>query len=104
MPRIAQYNAPTEALTESTRGSQAWEQAGRRLGPLYNETAQFQKEQGTAYAQGIKQLTWPYDIARLRMAQASAGGVSFRVTDSTAGRGGRAAPSHDAVGQISRGA
>jgi hypothetical protein len=80
MPRIAQYNAPTEALTESTRGAAAFEQAGRRLGPLYNEAATFQKEQGAAEAQGIKQSLWPYNIARLLATQDNAGGVGARVS------------------------
>src|SRR5712691_4758837 len=71
MPRIAEYTAPTENLTESTRGSQAWEQAGRRIGPIFNEAAQFQKEQGAIEAQRIKNLTWPYDILKLQEAQAA---------------------------------
>src|SRR5712691_2630277 len=52
--------AATETLSESTRGMAAWEQAGRRLGPLYNEQAKFQNEQGAIEAQKIKDLQWPY--------------------------------------------
>src|SRR5229473_3574695 len=79
MARIIQYNAPTETLTESTRGAAAFEQAGRRLGPLYNETAIFQRDQGKITAQGYKELTWPFDIAKLQEAQTA-----------TTSRGGRA--------------
>jgi len=69
MPRIAQYTAPIEKLVESTRGTAAFEQAGRRLGPLYNEAATFQKQQGEAQAQQIKDQAWPFDIAKLLASQ-----------------------------------
>lgn len=74
MPRITPYVAPVGNLSESTRGDAAWEQAGRRLGPLYNEAAQFQRQEGALTAQGIKQKIWPYDIARLLETQGHTGG------------------------------
>jgi hypothetical protein len=108
MPRIAQYNAPTEALTESTRGAAAFEQAGRRLGPLYNEAATFEKEQGTAAAQGITQSLWPYNIARLLATQNNSGGFNVRVSGANRGipqsKIGLPDNSTDATDQISKGA
>lgn len=74
MPRITPYVAPVGNVSESTRGDAAWEQAGRRLGPLYNEAAQFQRQEGALAAQGIKQKIWPYDIARLLETQGHSGG------------------------------
>jgi len=73
MPKIVEYTAPTTNLTESTRGTQAWEQAGRRLGPLYNEAATFEKQQGADLAQEIKDQEWPFDIAKL-LAEQNKGG------------------------------
>src|SRR5712691_8253039 len=107
MAKIVQYQAPTETLSESTRGMAAWEQAGRRLGPLYNEQAKFQNEQGAIEAQKIKDLQWPYDFVKMEEARATrtgGGGVGWKVTDpSTRGRGTLGSP-YDATGQISRGA
>jgi hypothetical protein len=105
MAKIVQYVAPTEALTESTRGTQAFEQAGRRLGPLYNESAVFEREQGALTAQGIKQLAWPFDIAKL-LATEDVGGrvkVDTRSLNQDPGRGG-GSPDLSSVGQMSRGA
>lgn len=103
MHRIVQYNAPTETLTESTRGTSAFEQAGRRLGPLYNEAASFQKEQGKITAQEYKDMQWPYDIVKLN--DRTSKGVGAKVTnaaDRTSRTG--SAPSYEAPRQISRGA
>src|SRR5712691_4830964 len=105
MAKIVQYNAPTEALSESTRGMAAWEQAGRRLGPLFNEQAKFQQEQGAIEAQRIKDLAWPYDFVKMEEARAArttggGGGVGWKVTDPHAGRGTLGSP-YDATGQIS---
>lgn len=105
MPRIVQYTAPTEALTESTRGTAAFEQAGRRLGPLYNQAATYQKEQGKITAEEYKDLQWPYDIAKLNESRAT--GINATVTGGRSTQGGSyrgSAPSYDGTGQISRGA
>lgn len=119
MARVIQYVAPNASLAESPRAATAWEQAGRRLGPLANESAQFQREAGTAQAQGIKQQAWPFDIARLYEERAAA--ATTQTGGTTRLRGGRAGADHSAVsgshiglpdnssdlaglGQISRGA
>jgi hypothetical protein len=64
MPNIKTYDAPNTTLTPSERGISAWEQAGRRLGPLYNEAAQFTREAGKLAANNKAQL-WPFDIMEL---------------------------------------
>ena len=81
MPNIKTYDAPAFNLTESDKGGQAWSQAGRRLGPLYNEAAQFAREAGKLAADNKAQL-WPFDILELYQKQAAAaakgGGVRVR--------------------------
>lgn len=90
MANIKTYDAPAFSLTESDKGGQAWSQAGRRLGPLYNEAAQFTREAGKLAADNKAQL-WPFDILELYQRQAAAaakaagGGVRIRVAN-----GGRA--------------
>src|ERR1700737_1245383 len=111
MPRIEQYTAPTVNLTESTRGTAAWEQTGRRLGPLYNEAATFEKQQGADLAQEIKDQEWPFDIAKLLAAENAVGGIHFGgrggIGEDTSAIGGShiGLPdnSGDAVRQVSRG-
>ncbi len=111
MPRIAQYTAPIEKLTESTRGTAAFEQAGRRLGPLYNEAATFEKQQGADTAQEIKDQEWPFDIAKLLAAQNAGSRISWHgkgIGEDTSAIGGSyiGLPdnSGDPANQISRGA
>src|SRR5476649_2491611 len=70
MANIKTYTAPLESLTESDKGGQAWSQAGRRLGPLYNEAAQFTREAGKLAADNKAQL-WPFDILELYQKQAA---------------------------------
>lgn len=62
---IAEYVAPTVKLSMSPVGTAAWETAGRRIGPQYNEAASETKAAGEAQAQGYKALMWPYDILKL---------------------------------------
>src|ERR1700693_5060663 len=71
MPNIKTYTAPIENLTESPRGSAAWTQAGRRLGPLYNEAAQFAREAGKLAANNKAEL-WPFSILELYQKNAAA--------------------------------
>jgi hypothetical protein len=70
MANIKTYNAPAFSLVESDKGGQAWSQAGRRLGPLYNEAAQFTREAGKLAADNKAQL-WPFDILELYQRQAA---------------------------------
>lgn len=83
MANIKTYTAAPFSLTESDKGGQAWSQAGRRLGPFYNEAAQFTREAGKLAADNKAQL-WPFDIVELYQknaarAAAAAGGSGFRV-------------------------
>jgi hypothetical protein len=77
--KIAEYLAPNERLTPSNEGFSAFETAGRRIGPLYNQQAQDIKEEGRLKAQEIEDLSrWPFDILNLRndVAQAQADKLS----------------------------
>ena len=49
MPKIAQFFA-TGKITPSSAGTEAWETAGRRIGPLYNQIGEGDKEVGKAIA------------------------------------------------------
>ena len=124
--KIAEYLAPTERLTPSNEGFSAFETAGRRIGPLYNQEAQDIKEEGRLKAQEIEDLSrWPFDILNLRndvaeaqAAKAAKEGVRIgSVTEGynavsgnagQAGRGGITDPSsgdyYSPFDQISRGA
>ena len=120
MAKITQYVAPHKVPAESTRGVSAWEQAGRRLGPLYNEAASFEKEigkndieAGKYAAEGIKEKAWPFDIGELYDKQAKAGGFNVKVSGGSDSwnallNGGRTPvygdEAQDAVKQISNGA
>ncbi len=91
MANIKTYTAAPFSLTESDKGGQAFSQAGRRLGPLYNEAAQFTREAGKLAADNKAQL-WPFDILELyqkNAANAAKGGSGFR-TKSGGDRGGSA--------------
>ena len=119
MPKITQYVAPTKAGVESTRGVSAFEQAGRRLGPLYNEAATFEKEEGKNAieegkyaAEAIKEKAWPFDIGELYDKKPT-GGFNLKTTgggdDWNALRNGGRTPVYGddaqaATQQISRGA
>ncbi len=109
MPNIKTYTAPPASLTESDKGGQAWSQAGRRLGPLYNEAAQFMRESGKLAADNKAQL-WPFDILELyqrqQAAAARAGGGGVRVRgsiDQNSAFGGYGDPGMG-NGQVSQGA
>lgn len=111
MANIKTYEAPQTNLTESTRGSAAWSQAGRRLGPLANEAAQFTRQAGALAADNKAEL-WPFDIMELyqRKADAAAGRPSGGGGGSPRGRApgtgrapsGRESPT-DPNSQISNG-
>ncbi len=85
MANIRTYDAPNFSLTESDKGGQAWSQAGRRLGPLYNEAAQFTREAGKLNADNKAQL-WPFDI--LELYQRHAAEVAAAEAAKAAGGGG----------------
>lgn len=65
MPRITEYTAPQKQLNPSDRAQQAWETAGRRVGPLYNQAAQDIKQAGVVQGQMERDKIWPFDIAAL---------------------------------------
>ncbi|MGE3279690.1 MAG: hypothetical protein AB7H90_03470 [Alphaproteobacteria bacterium] len=66
MPKIREYNAPTRRLNPSDRASQAWETAGRRFGPLYNQAAQDIKEAGRVRGAMERAKIWPFNVYALR--------------------------------------
>lgn len=124
MPSIPEYTAPNFDLNPSAVGASAWEQAGRRLGPLYNEAATFQQRQGAIAAQAEKQKMWPFDIQALyaRRAVEDAASAKAQVDRNTVNirvaNGGRTrdpfaesralndgwTPGYNDLGQVSRGA
>jgi hypothetical protein len=121
MPSIPEYFAREDKLNPSSTGSSAFEQSGRRLGPLFNEAAQFKVREGNLAAQAYKQKMWPFDILRLYQIQASeaakdSGGTSFRVANRPGATGNASdfdvpryltdgwTPGYDGVDQVSRGA
>lgn len=53
MARIEEYTAPITLLRPDREGYGAFETAGRRLGPLYNDVAQALREAGAAEGRGI---------------------------------------------------
>lgn len=119
MPTIPEYYAPNTDLNPSATGVSAWEQAGRRIGPLYNEAATFKQREGALAAQAERQKMWPFDILQLyarrdaedaagRQAQKDRNTVNIRVAN-----GGRASSlfaadnpgaRYNDLGQVSRGA
>jgi hypothetical protein len=98
MPRLPEYDAPSRELAPSDKGANAFEQAGRRIGPAYNEAATLTREQGAVASDLIKQRRWPFDaqelyhsldlIERAKAKTAEGGGVGFKVEGGTGGRGG----------------
>lgn len=124
MPAIPEYFAPNSDLNPSAVGASAWEQAGRRIGPLFNEAATFKQREGALAAQAEKEKMWPFDIQALysrravedaaaNKAQADHNTVNLRVAN-----GGRTrdpfaeshalndgwTPGYNDLGQVSRGA
>jgi hypothetical protein len=99
MPNIKEYIAPKETLTQPAEGEQAWTMAGRRIGPLYNEAATFEKEAGKLQAEGLKEGLWPYNILKLYEEQnkAAAGGGARG-----GGGGGRARVDTSGIDRILR--
>lgn len=65
MPNIPTYRAPDVRLNAADRGYQAFETAGRRVGPLLNQAASDEREQGALIARGIRNRIWPFDILAL---------------------------------------
>lgn len=90
MPRILPtYTAPDASVLRGA--SQAWTQAGRRLGSIYNEVAsadqavaRSQETIGRINATNIKDQLWPADIGRLladqeKQSAKNSGGLRLRV-------------------------
>lgn len=92
MANIPVFTPRQRVLTPESKGQEAIEIAGRRIGPLYNQAAQDIRERGQIAAEGIKQRIWPYDMLALYDRTAgSGGGVSFRVVGGS-GSGGSSTP------------
>lgn len=79
MPKLPEYDAPNTALRPNGEGFNAWETAGRRIGPAYNQAANDLKEQGKLAAQEIKDQRWP--LAFLALAKPPPLQVGFKVID-----------------------
>jgi hypothetical protein len=99
MPRLPEYDAPSRELAPSDKGANAFEQAGRRIGPAYNEAATLTREKGAVASDLIKQRRWPFDAQELyhsldlierAKAKTEGGGVGFKVE----GLGGGADTTH----------
>jgi hypothetical protein len=124
MPSIPEYTARETTFAPSPVGASAWEQAGRRIGPLYNEAATFREQQGRLAAEAQKQKMWPFDILRLYQIQATAQAkaaanaprTGFKVLDKPGATGSANdfdqpealnsgwTPGYNDLGQVSRGA
>ncbi len=88
MPNIKEYTAPNENLVPSALGTSSFLQIGRRLGPLYNEAATFQKQAAATIAGESKEQLWPYDILSLyAKSAANAPKTAFRVQAQRGGGG-----------------
>src|SRR5882672_9632198 len=58
MPRIREYVSKEDSLTPSQQGFAAWETAGRRIGPEYNEAGHLLSQSGELQAKaGAEQLS-----------------------------------------------
>lgn len=82
MPRIQRYEAD-DKLTPDSKGYEAFETAGRRIGPLYNQAAQDIEKEGELKGQVIKASGWPLEFDRFR---APTGELKFS-TDKNSGPG-----------------
>lgn len=65
MPTIRDYNPAKRKLNPNDRAQQAWETAGRRVGPLYNAAAADQREAGKVKGDMERAKIWPFDIYAL---------------------------------------
>lgn len=99
MPKIREYAPSIPRLNPSDRALAAWETAGRRVGPLYNEAAQDIKDAGRARGDMERMKTWPFDIYALR--EYNAPKVSETSSTTTTERG-TAATSGFNVGRAAR--
>lgn len=90
MPKIVQYTAPEAKITPSDLGFSAWETAGRRIGPLYNQAAEDIKTGGELQAKEVENLGWVLPFDRFRAADASGRdrGNSLRIQNQRQGGGG----------------
>lgn len=88
MPKFPEFLAPPETLTPSSAGANAWETAGRRLGPLYNAAASNEREAGQANARAFKQKLWPFDILELYERQAAREAAAAAPSGGGGGGGG----------------
>lgn len=122
MATIPEYFSRENTINPSATGASAWEQAGRRIGPLYNEAASFRERQGRLAASAERQKLWPFDILRLYQIQATAAAQRAAAADRSgfrvqSGRGatgnasdfgpqatGEVLGRFDDLGQVARGA
>ena len=88
MPKIVQYTAPETKITPSDLGFSAWETAGRRIGPLYNEAAEDIKTGGQLQAKEIENQGWVLPFDRFRKFGESGRGQCLRIQNHRQGGGG----------------
>ncbi len=112
MARIQTFTAPRTRLDPSDRPQAAWETAGRRVGPLFNEVGQTLREVARAEGATLKGRIWPYDIAALNAASeravaagagAGGGGIGSKIRGSFGNQWGSAGsnPEGDSPGRRS---
>lgn len=122
MARIHEYTAPTTKITPSTQGLSAYEQAGRRIGPAYNEAANLtdrgarQEYEATNTLTGqqaklqralLSQYKDLFDEAQaVKAGKGAGGGGGFHVREPRAGRGAGGGQATDpaAASEVSNGA
>lgn len=110
MPNIPDYNPRNRALTPESKGQEATEIAGRRVGPLYNQAGEDVRERAKLTALGIRQRLWPFDIQALMEGRSGGGGggdgggSGFRVRGGGDSGGGSSSPSLRDHSRAGRGA
>lgn len=83
MAKIPVYVEPDREIHPEEKGFSAFETAGRRVGPAYNEAASLVRDQGRLTATIYKERMWPFDILDLYQQQAKdnpqpTGGINVR--------------------------
>lgn len=98
MARIRQYEPSDRQLHPSESGFAAFETAGRRIGPLFQQIGRDISEQGVLKRQQIEDMArWPFELLDLKdrqqkAAEARAGGLRFGGVDEGRSSGGFRTP------------
>jgi hypothetical protein len=94
MAKIREYNPTLSKVNPSDRAIAAWETAGRRVGPLYNQAAQDIKEAGRVKGEMERAKSWPFDIYALeaynapKITTSTSNEVSYKPGSTSGGGGG----------------